>query len=231
MDFEATGKTPVRDTPEDFEHDNYCLGYAHCRYADLSAPRRRHQLDFLRLGRAALFHPDHDFRVLALFRHPCGERSRQRPGAVGFCHRGGRADHRAAVAGARRHCGRQRPPQAVDRRVRRAAGDRLLPDVVRQARRPQRDSGAAARLRDRDHRHRVRHRLQQRDDALAGAARQDRAIVRHRLGHRLCRRHHQPDPGARIHGRQSGQRTHAVRIDAAVRPRSRHPSGRRITGP
>ena len=30
-------------------------------------PRRRHQLDFLRLGGAALFHADHDLRVRALF--------------------------------------------------------------------------------------------------------------------------------------------------------------------
>ena len=42
---------------------------------------------------------------------------------------------RADVAGAGRDRRRQRPPQAVDRGVRRAAGDRLLPDVVRQARR------------------------------------------------------------------------------------------------
>ena len=99
-------------------------------------------------------------------------------------------------------------------------------DVVRQARRPQRDSAAAARLRDRDHRRRIRHRLQQCDDAVAGAAGQDRAIVRHRLGHRLCRRHPQPDPGARLSGGQPGHRAHAVRIHAAVRSRSGHASGR-----
>ena len=51
--------------------------------------------------------------------------SGQRAGAVGLCHRGRGTDDRAAVAGARRHRRRQRPPQAVDRRVRRAAGDRL----------------------------------------------------------------------------------------------------------
>src|SRR5450631_1571789 len=39
--------------------------------------------------------------------------------------------------------GRQRPTQAVDRGVRRAAGDRLLPDVVRKAGRPNGDSAAA----------------------------------------------------------------------------------------
>ena len=130
------------------------------------------------------------------------------------------------VAGAGRHRRCQRPPQAVDRGVRRAAGDRLLPDVVRQARRRQRDSAAAAGLRDRHHRRRIRHRVQQCDDADAGAAGQDRAIVRHRLGHRLCRRHHQPGPGARLSRRQSRDRTHAVRLHAAVRSRSRQPSGR-----
>ncbi len=194
--------------------------------ADLSAARRRYQLDFLRLGGAALFHADHHLRVRALFRHPCGVESGQRAGAVGFCHRGGGTDDRVAVAGAGRHRRRQRPPQAVDRGVRRAAGDRLQPDVVRQARRPQRDSAAAAGLRHRHHRRRIRHRLQQCDDADAGAAGPDRTPVRHRLGHRLYRRHPQPHPGARLSRRQSRDRPHAVRVHAAVRPRSRHPSGR-----
>ena len=65
-------------------------------------------------------------------------------------------------------------------------------DVVRKARRPQRHPAAAARLCDRERRRRIRHRLQQRDDADAGAAGQDRAVVRHRMGHRLYRRHPQP---------------------------------------
>ena len=50
----------------------------------------------------------------------------QRAGAVGICHRGRRLDDRADVAGAGRDRRCQRPPQAVDRRLRRAAGDRLL---------------------------------------------------------------------------------------------------------
>ena len=66
-----------------------------------------------------------------------------------------------------------------------------------------RDSAAAARLRACDHRRRIRHRLQQCDDADAGAAGPDRAIVRHRLGHRIYRRHPEPDPGARLSRRQS----------------------------
>ncbi len=41
------------------------------RAAGLSSTVCRHQLDFLRLGGAALFHADHDLRVRALFRHPC----------------------------------------------------------------------------------------------------------------------------------------------------------------
>ncbi len=226
MSSNAGGKTPLRDSTEDLEHDNHCLGCAHCGYQDLSAPRRGRQLDLLRLGRAALFHADHHLRVRTLFRHPCGVQPRQRTGDVGLCHRGGGAGDRAVVAGAGRDCGRQRPPQAVDRRVRRAAGDRLLADVVRQARRPQRDSGAAAGLRDRHHRRRIRHRVQQRDDAVAGAAAQDRAIVRHRLGHRLCRRHHHLGARARLSGGQPRHRAHAVRIHAAVRSRSRVASGR-----
>ena len=189
---------------------------------NISAALGRYQLDFLRLGGAALFHADHHLRVCALFRHPCGVRSRQRTVAVGLCHRGGRPADRAAVAGIGRHRGCQRPPQAMDRGVRRAAGDRLLPDVVRQARRSQRDSAAAARLWDRHHRRRIRHRLQQCDDADAGAAGPDRAIVRHRLGHRLCRRHPQPHSRARLSRRQSRDRTHAVRLHAAVRSRSGH---------
>src|SRR5665647_2017276 len=57
---------------------------ARCKNAaDLSAAIRRYQLDFLRLGRAALFYADHHLRVRALFRHPCGVRSGQRTGAVG----------------------------------------------------------------------------------------------------------------------------------------------------
>ena len=51
----------------------------------------------------------------------------------------------------------------------------------------------------------------------------DRAVVRHRLGHRLYRRHPQPHPGARLSGRQPRHRAYAVRPGAAVRPRSGHP--------
>src|SRR6202165_1216861 len=47
----------------------------------------------------------------------------------------GGCDARAVVAGAGRQRGRRRPPKAVDRGVRRAVGDRLLPDVVWKARR------------------------------------------------------------------------------------------------
>ena len=133
--------------------------------------------------------------------------------------------NRADVAGIGRHCGRQWPAQAMDRGVRRTAGDRLRPDVVRQARRPQRDPAAAARLRHRDRRCRIRNRIQQRDDADAGAAGQDWTVVRLRLGHRLYRRHPQPDPGARLSRRQPRNRAHTVRLHPAVRPRSRHPSG------
>ena len=208
-----------------FWHDH--LSPSHGRStAEISAARRRYQLDFLRLGGAALFHADHHLRIRALFRYPCGVRSGQRTGLVGLCHRGGRVADRAVVPGARRHRRRQRPPQAMDRRVRGAIGDRLLPDVVRQARRPQRDSAAAAGLRDRDHRRRIRHRLQQCDDADAGAAGSDRTTVRHRMGHRLCRRHRQSDPGARLSRRGSCKRAHAVRFYAAVRSRSPDTSGR-----
>ena len=148
------------------------------------------------------------------------------PIAVGLCDRGGGTDDRAAVAGAGRDRGRQRPPQALDRGVRRDAGDRRLADVVWQARRPRRHSAIAARLRRGDRRRRIRHRLQQFDDADAGAAGPDRAIVGDRLGHRLCRRHPQPHPGARLSRRQPRDRPHAVRLHAVVRARSRHPSGR-----
>ena len=182
-------------------------------------PRRRRQLDLLRLGGPALFHADHHLRVCALFRGLRGAGSGDRAGVVGICHRGRRPDDRADVADAGRHCRRQRPPQAVDRGIRRAAGDRLQPDVVRKARRSQHHPDAAAVLCDRQRRRRIRHRVQQRDDADPGAAGQDRAAVRHRLGHRLCRRHPQPDPGARLSRRQSGDRAHAVRLHAAVRPR------------
>src|SRR6202051_980706 len=52
-----------------FEHGGYCFGRTHCWYAgDLSATIRRHQLDFLRLGGAALRHADHHLRFRALFR-------------------------------------------------------------------------------------------------------------------------------------------------------------------
>ena len=110
--------------------------------------------------------------------------------------------------------------------VRRAAGGRRLADVVRKARRPQRHPAAVARLCDRQRRRRIRHRLQQRDDADAGAAGSNRAVVRHRLGDRLYRRHPQPHPGARLSGRQPRDRADAVRPGAAVRSRSGLPSGR-----
>ena len=196
------------------------------RSADLSLACGRYRLDFLRLGGAALFHADHHLRVRALFRDPCGAGSGDGTVVVGLCHGGCRHDDRAAVAGAGRDCGRQRPPQAVDRRFWRAAGDRCLADVDRQARRRRRHSALVARVFDCDHRRRIRHRLQQCDDADAGAAGSDRAIVRHRLGDRLCRRHPQPRAGARLSRGRSGERAHAVRIEAAVRARSRHPSGR-----
>src|ERR1019366_4015179 len=84
MGSDAPGKTPPRDSAGYFEHGDYCHGRAHCRHtADLSAAISRHQLDFLRLGGAALFHADHHLRVRALFRHACGLRSRERTGAVG----------------------------------------------------------------------------------------------------------------------------------------------------
>ena len=96
------------------------------------------------------------------------------------------------------------------------------PDVVRKARRSQRHPAAAARLCDRERRRRIRHRLQQRDDADAGAAGSNRAVVRHRMGHRLYRRHPQPHPGARLSGREPRYRAYAVRPGAAVRSRSGH---------
>ena len=227
MGSHCQGKTPSRDFQGILEYggDRF-RGHWRRNPASISAPRRRHQLDFLRLGRAALFHADHDLRVRALFRELRGAGSGQRAGAVGLCHRGRRLDDRADVAGAGRDRRRQRPPQAVDRGIRRAAGDRLQPDVVRQARRSRRHSAAAAGLRHRQRRRRIRHRLQQCDDADAGAAGQDRTAVRHRLGHRLYRRHPQPDPGARLSRRQSRHRAHAVRLLAAVRSRPGDASGR-----
>ena len=218
----STGKTP-RGTFEGISsHDgDRFRGSRRRNTAGISAPRRRHQLDLLRLGRAALFHADHHLCICALFRELRGAGSGAGTGAVGICHRRRRPDDRAAVAGAGRDCGRQRPPQAVDRRIRRAAGDRRVADVVRKARRPQRHPAAAACLCDRERRRRIRHRLQQRDDADAGAAGSNWAVVRHRMGHRLYRRHPQPHPGARLSGREPRYRAYAVRPGAAVRPRSR----------
>ena len=190
--------------------------------AGISASRRRHQLDLLRLGRAALFHIDHHFCLRTLFRRLRRAGSGAGAGAVGICHRGRRADDRAAVSGAGRDCGCQRAPQAVDRRLRRAAGDRRLADVVRKARGSQSHPAAAARLCDRERRRGIRYRLQQRDDADAGAAGSHRAVVRHRMGHRLYRRHPQPHFGARLSGRQPQLRAHAFRPGTAVWPRSGH---------
>src|SRR6476646_5572537 len=134
MDFVATRKTPPRDCDlaGHFEHGGRHFGYTHRRYAAyLSSTLSRYQLDFLRLGGSTLFHADHHFRVRALFRHPCGVRSRERTGAVGFCDGGRGTGDRGDVTGAGGDCGCERPPQAVGRGVRRTAGDRLRSDVVR----------------------------------------------------------------------------------------------------
>ncbi len=217
-----TGKTPRGTFQGNSSHDgDRFRGSRRRTAAGISAPRRRHQLDLLRLGRAALFYVDHHFCICALFRELRRAGSGAGPGAVGICHRGRRPDDRAAVAGAGRDCGRQRPPQAVDRRLRRAAGGRRLPDVVRKAGRSERHRAAVARLCDRERRRRIRHRLQQRDDADAGAAGSNWAVVRHRMGHRLYRRHSQPHPGARLSGSEPRYRAYAVRPGAAVRSRSR----------
>jgi Permeases of the major facilitator superfamily len=47
-------------------------------------PRSAVRLDVVRLGGAALFHLDHHLCVRAVFRHPCGRRSRRRPILWGF---------------------------------------------------------------------------------------------------------------------------------------------------
>src|SRR6185437_10694055 len=49
-----------------FKHGD-SFGPVHCRYAAISAALGGDRLDFLRLGRAALFHADHDLRVCPLF--------------------------------------------------------------------------------------------------------------------------------------------------------------------
>ena len=131
---------------------------------------------------------------------------------------------RAAVAGVRRGRGCGRPAQAVDRGLRRAA-DRSAPTLmwIGKPGDPSHRDAAADRLRHRHHRRGVRHRLQQRDDADAGAAGADGAPVRHRLGDRLHRRHHEPDRGAGLPCRRSEDRPHADRPYAAVRARSCDP--------
>ena len=97
---------------------------------------------------------------------------------------------------------------------------------------PIRDPAAADRLCGCQRRRRIRHRVQQCDDADAGAAGADRTIVRHRLGHRLCRRHRRADPGARLPRRQL--RRPAARCSDLRRCSGSIPSaieGDRITGP
>ena len=180
------------------------------------APRRRRQLDLLRLGRAALFHADHDLRFCALFRKLRGARSRERAGVVGICHRCRRPCDRADVAGAgghRRCVSGRRKPWIAGFGVLLVVGASLM-WIGRPGDRKH-HCAAAARLCDRKRRRRIRHRFQQRDDADAGAARQDRAVVRHRLGHRLYRRHFQPDPRARLSRRQS--RAPGARCSASCR--------------
>ncbi|MGY4413489.1 hypothetical protein ACVWW4_005225 [Bradyrhizobium sp. LB7.1] len=164
----------------------------------LSAARRRRQLDLLRLGRAALFHADHDLRVRTLFCHRHCAESRYRPIAVGLCDgcRGPR--DRADVAAARRHCRCFGPQEAMDRWLRRGAGAGILHAVDRKARRSLHHSAAAHRGRARQRRRGIRHPLQQRDDANPGPAGAARPALRHRLGDRLYRRHRQPDDRARF---------------------------------
>src|SRR2546423_4308315 len=181
MGLDSAGKMPRGTFEGNSSHDGDGFRASRRRNpAGISASRRRHQLDLLRLGRAALFHIDHHFCLRALFRGLRRAGSGTRAGDVGICYRGRRPDDRAAVSGAGRDCGCQRTPQAMDRGLRRAAGDWRLVDVVRKAGRSECHPGAAARLCDRKRRRRIRHRLQQRDDADAGAAGPNRTIVRHR---------------------------------------------------
>ena len=203
MSSDARGKTPLRDSAEDFEHDSHCLGRAHCWYQ--TYPRRAAVVSWIFFDWAAQPY----FTLITTFvfapyfaTHVASDpASGQAMWGFATAAAGLVIALLSPVLGAIADASGRRKPWIA------AFGALLVigsvADVVRQARRPQRDPGAAARLCDRDHRRRIRHRLQQRDDAVAGAAGQDRAIVRHRLGHRLCRRHHQPDPGARLSGGQS----------------------------
>ena len=227
MSSRAGAKRLFVISTEDFEHDNYCLGCAHCWFA-ADYPRRAAVISWIFFDWAAqpYFTLITTFVFAPYFATHVASNPASGQAMWGFATAaaGLVIALLSPVLGAIADASGRRKPWIA------AFGALLVigscSDVVRKARRPQRDSGTAAGLRDRDHRRRIRHGLQQRDDAVAGAARQDRAIVRHRLGHRLCRRHYQPDPGARISGGQPGHRAHAVRIHAAVRSRSRDASGR-----
>ena len=204
MNSDATGKTPVRDSAEDFEHDAVIASDA--RIAGMQAyPRRAAVISWIFFDWAAqpYFTLITTFVFSPYFATHVASNPASGQALWGFATAaaGLVIALLSPVLGAIADASGRRKPWIA------AFGALLVigsvADVVRQARRPQRDPAAADRLRDRDHRRRIRHRLQQCDDAVAGAAGQDRAIVRHRLGHRLYRRHREPDPGARLSRRQS----------------------------
>ena len=110
------------------EHGGRSLPTRHRRYAAKIYPPRAAVISWIFFDWAAqpYFTLITTFVFAPYFATHVASGSRERTVAVGFCHRGRRHDDRAAVAGAGRDRRCQRPPQAVDRGVRRAAGDRLL---------------------------------------------------------------------------------------------------------
>lgn len=114
---------------------NQSFGRTDWNAAELSGAVGLYQLDFLRLGDAAAFTLNTSFVFAPLFCYSCGTGFRQRTGIVGLRNRGCGPDNRTHVAGARRHPGRKRQPQTVDRDLWRDAGGWRLPDVVWQVRR------------------------------------------------------------------------------------------------
>ena len=201
-------------------------GFEHrcARWRDaIGTDQSTRRLGDVRMGDAAVLYPDRHLPVRPLFRELRGRRQGAWPGAVGLRRRRRRHPDRGRIAAARRGRRRQRPAQAVAGDLRRHSCRRHGDAVARDPRAQGRQSVARhGRVRGGERGCGIRGRVLQRDDADAGAARQDRQIVRHRLGDGLRRRPRRPRFHGGLHRHRPDHRQDHARLLTRLEPQCRH---------